>query len=296
MKNALIFAAAILSLNAMAQENVISFKLGSFTVSTLSEGQQNGKTSILIDAPRDILEKYAPDGTCPGGTNAFLIRTPDKTVLVDTGLGKNLFKNLETLGVAPESVEAILVTHMHGDHTGGMLKEGKPAFPNAEVYIARAEYDYWTSDEQMNLAPEGRRSTFLQAKAVAEAYKTKLHLFTPAVPCDKPTALFEGVGALDAHGHTPGHTAYLIESEGAMLMIIGDLIHCVSVQMPHPEIAVSYDSDPKQAIAVRKQFFDYVAYNGIRMAGMHIPFPGTGRLSFRDAGFSFSPLCSCEGF
>ena len=300
MKNSSLFslflAVLICSGNAVAQERVISFQLGLFTISTLSEGEQNGKTSVLIDAPQDVLTKYAPEGTYPSAMNAFLIRTPDKTVLVDTGLGRKLFDHLEALGVTPESVDAILITHIHGDHVGGLMKNGQPAFPKAKLYMAKAEHDHWTSESQMNLAPENRRGNFSQARAIVEACQSRIHLFEPAGLDDGGCVLFEGFRAYDARGHTPGHTVYLVESEDSCIMILGDIIHCMSVQMPHPEIAVTYDTDPAQAIATRKKFFDYLSLHRIQMAGMHTPFPGVGYVSPQNGGFSFAPLCLCEGF
>lgn len=128
-----------------AQENPlrITYPIGSFQVSTLSEGEQSGRSSLFIGATEEMLKRYTPEGTFPNAVNAFLIQTPGKTILVDAGFGRKLFDHLQALGVTPEQVDAVLLTHLHGDHIGGMLRDGKPAFPKADVYIAQAEYDYW---------------------------------------------------------------------------------------------------------------------------------------------------------
>ncbi|MDR2848886.1 MAG: MBL fold metallo-hydrolase, partial [Bacteroidales bacterium] len=186
---------------------VETFNIGSCKVSILSEGHNDGNTALLVGATPEVLKQYAPDGTFPMGMNAFLVRTPDKkTILVDAGYGRNLSDNLKTLDVTPEQVDIVLLTHMHGDHIGGMLKDGKVVFPKAEVYLAQAEHDYWSSDEEMNKLAENRRQGFLQARAVIQAYHSKLHLFVPAALGSVSTELIPGFTGIAAYGHTPGHT------------------------------------------------------------------------------------------
>lgn len=282
-----VFFSSFLANNIHAQEqefskqkNVITFAVGSYEITTLSEGQDNGDTKILIDASPGMLEKYAPEGKFPTATNAFLVKTPDKTILIDAGYGRKLFENLQSRGVTAEKIDVILITHMHGDHIGGLLKDGSAAFPNAEIYIAKAEYDYWMSD----LAKGGG----VQARTVIKAYQEKLQLFVPTEIETGGYELFPGVKAIATCGHTPGHTVFLIESDSAKVLVWGDLTHAMAVQMSHPEIAVTYDIDPRQAIVSRKKIFDHVATNKIPIAGMHIPFPAVGRVEkTTDGKYSF---------
>ncbi|GHT24866.1 MBL fold metallo-hydrolase [Bacteroidia bacterium] len=257
---------------------VESFAIGSFKLSALPEGHNNGNTALLVGATPEVLKQYAPNGSFPMGTNAFLVRTPDKTVLVDAGYGRNLLDNLQTLNVTPENLDIVLLTHLHGDHIGGMLKDGKPVFPQAAVYMAQAEHDYWSSDEEMNKVAENRRGGFLQARAVIQAYRSRLHLFVPAELGKASTELIPGVTAAAAYGHTPGHTVYLLQSGTSRLLIWGDLTHAMAVQMPHPEIALSFDVNPVQAVAIRKEILQYVAKHNIPVAGMHIVPPGMGKV------------------
>ena len=268
------------------QENVITFALGDFEITTLSEGQNEGNVKVLIDASPAILQEYAPEENYPSATNAFLIKTPDKIILIDAGYGRKLFDNIASRNISPEKVNIILLTHLHGDHIGGLLKDGKATFPNADIYIAQAEYDYW-----MNSKARGA-----QAREVIKAYKKKLHLFTPTEIETGGVQLFHGIQAISAYGHTPGHTAFLIESNDSKMLIWGDLTHAMAIQMPHPEIAVTYDTNPQQAIASRKKIFDYVTLNKIPIAGMHIPFPAIGNVKKEENGkYSFETLCLCLG-
>ncbi|MDR1199267.1 MAG: MBL fold metallo-hydrolase [Prevotellaceae bacterium] len=270
--------------NITAQENadIFKFAVGSFEVITLSEGQQKSGSSILIDATSEMIDKYAPDGTFPSACNAFLLKTPDKTILIDAGFGRNLFENLKSQNVTAEEVDIVLLTHMHGDHIGGLLHNGKIAFPNAQLYIAQLEHDYW-----MNI--DSRRGE--QAQNVIKAYKDKFQLFAPVDLQNSTNELLSGISAIAAYGHTPGHTAYLLKSENSQFLIWGDLTHAMAIQMPHPEIAVTYDVNPEDAVMARKKILEYVAKNRIPVAGMHIAFPAMGNVTEgANGGYKFTAI------
>ncbi|MDR0835555.1 MAG: MBL fold metallo-hydrolase [Tannerella sp.] len=274
------------TINLIAQENkdVITFVTGEFLVSVLSEKMSNGNSGILVGASRETLEKYLPDGTFPMEVNAFLVRTPDKNVLIDAGLGQGLTNNLKSLNVEPEQINVILLTHLHGDHIGGLLKDGKATFLNADLYLSQAEYDHWIKSDNK------------QALNVLTAYKDKLKLFVPEESGSKKNNLFPGFQGIAAYGHTPGHTAYLIESDKTSLLIWGDIAHVMDVQMPVPEVAVTYDSDAGQAIESRKKLLDYASKNKIPVGGMHIIFPAIGNVKAAQEGYEFTPFCECLGF
>jgi len=295
--SSLLAITVLFAATAQETEKVISFQAGDAIISTLSEGQQKNNTANLIGATPAIVEKYVPDGTYPSAINAFLIRNGDNTILIDAGFGRNLFDNIQSLKTSADKVNIVLLTHMHGDHIGGLLKDGKTTFPNAQVYLPQPEYDYWTSDVEMNRMPENRRGSFLSARSVIAAYKDKLHLFVPSeadVVADAKE-IVPGIKAIAAYGHTPGHTGYLLESAGYSLLVWGDLTHAMAIQMPHPEVAITYDVDPVKAVAYRKKILDYVAKNKIPVSGMHIAFPSVGNVKAAGEGYSFTPFCDCLG-
>jgi glyoxylase-like metal-dependent hydrolase (beta-lactamase superfamily II) len=263
---------------------VITFAVGAFRISTLSEGQHAGNTGMLTGATPDMLRQYYPDGTFPIETNAYLVRTPEQTVLVDAGYGKKLFANLQSTGVTPDQINAILLTHMHGDHIGGLLRDGKIAFPNAILYLSKQEYEYWL---------DGPNET---ARNVLAIYRDRLKLFTPEEPDSQTPNLFPGFQGIAAFGHTPGHTAFLLESGDARLLIWADLAHAMKIQMPHPEVALKFDVNPAQAVETRKRILNYVSENKLRIAGMHIEFPGVGDVTPQSqGGYQFTPVCLSEG-
>ena len=258
-------------LAALAEEDVLpgtfEFPLGDATVTTLAERQQAIGKEILVGATDDMLKRYAPTGSVPNAVNAFLVRIGGKKVLVDAGLGLKLLDNLKSAGVAAGDVDAVLVTHLHRDHIGGLLRDGAALFTNATVYIARREFEHWKQKGG-------------DAQKVAEAYSGRFRLFQPqALDAAGPAPLLRGITAFDACGHTPGHTVYLVEGRAKKLLIWGDLTHAAPIQIPHPEVAVTYDVDAAQAIEARKRILAYVATNAIHyVGGMHNAYPGVAYL------------------
>lgn len=293
MKNVLVFLVGLLIVNSTVHaqnETLFKHKVGDYEVFLLNETQRKADKSILIGATTEMLEKYTDAGTFPNAVNAFLVKTPEKNILVDAGFGTKLFSNLQSIGITEEQIDIVLITHMHGDHIGGMLRDGKISFPRAEIYIPQPEYDYWMSDAAMNSVPENKRGGFNGARKVIEAYKNKLHLFEPAELEEDTQNLFAGFQGLAAYGHTPGHTMYLLESGDDKFLIWGDLTHAMAVQMPYPQVAVTYDLDPETAIASRTFVLEYVVENEIPVAGMHVAYPAMGKIISNNEGYTFTPL------
>ena len=285
-----LFVMATFCTKVPTNENIFSVKLGDSKVYLLSEGHGNGNTGLLIGATPEITGKYAPNDSFPMATNTFLWQVNGKNILFDTGYGKQLFNNLQYLKVKPEDIDVIFITHAHGDHIGGLLRDNQAAFPKATLYMSQQEYDYWTNDSVANQMPEKYRSGFLTAQKAIDAYKDRLQLFEPNLinpPYDKE--LYPGVKAIAAYGHTPGHTIYLLESGKDKLLIWGDLTHAMAIQMPHPEVALTYDTDPEMAIRSRLSILEFVANQKISVAGMHVPYPSIGTIEKAETGYRFVP-------
>jgi glyoxylase-like metal-dependent hydrolase (beta-lactamase superfamily II) len=201
--------------------------------------------------------------------NAFLVQTPNRIILVDTGIGGtsgHLMKQLNDAGINPSKVDLILITHFHFDHIGGLTSsEGKKLFPNAVVRVSKAESDFWMRDA--SLIPENLRERAANIKAVLAPYvSTKSYL--PFLPYEN---LGEGIKAISANGHTPGHTVYSFSSKGKELWCIGDLIHFGLVQFSHPNVGITFDSNAQMAIGSRIDFFQRAAKAHIVLAGAHLP-------------------------
>ena len=273
------------AIQSFAQEtsNIFSNMIGDCEVILLSDGQSQGKAGILIGAEATMLEEYVPDGTFPNACNAFLVKTPEKNILIDTGTGAKLFENLAAIDVDPSQIDAILITHMHGDHIGGLLNDGQAMFLNADIYLAREEYYYWANNKAADLA-----------RTVIGAYQEQLKLFDTSSFNGEMNKIIPSVTAIAAHGHTPGHTMYMITSDGQQLLFWGDLTHAMAIQMPYPEVAVTYDVNPEQAVETRIKVLDYIAKQNIPVAGMHIPFPAMGTIKSEGTGYVFEKIKSNE--
>ncbi|MDR0828893.1 MAG: MBL fold metallo-hydrolase [Prevotellaceae bacterium] len=274
-KHTLLLIGIMATISACSQSVENGTAIGNYKIYTLSEGQQQGNSSILLDATPEMMAQAIPDGTFPNAVNAFLVQTPDKNILVDAGFGRLLFDNLKSIGLTATQIDVVLLTHLHGDHIGGLLKNGKITFPNAQIYIAKSERDYWAKTDNA------------LALNVLKAYEKQIVLFEPNDLGNIKTALFAGITPIAAFGHTPGHTAFLVESDSDKLLIWGDLTHAMAIQMPFPQVAVTYDINPKEAVTTRQAILKFVAENHIRIAGMHIAAPSIGKIEAKGDGFEF---------
>lgn len=212
--------------------------------------------TLFPDASDALMDSLGLAGGVPSTVSTFYVKTDGAGILFDTGLGatdSRLLSGLQTFGIAPADVKYVYLTHMHGDHIGGMLtQEGEAVFPAAEVYVSKPEYDYWMADKANR-----------QQVATMEAYKDRLHLFQFG------DTLPGGVVAMDAVGHTPGHTVF----QAGKLLVVGDLMHGAALQKVHPEVCATFDMDKEAAIGARRRFIRYAEENGLTMAGMHLPVP-----------------------
>lgn len=214
--------------------------------------------TLYPEVPDSLWEALGLQDGIPSGMNCFLLQTKGKKILIDAGLGapfSQLLPRLKELGVMPDSLQLIYLTHLHPDHIGGLLTNGNVTFPNAEVYINREEADAW-------LAMDGDRSNL--AKNVLEAYKAHLRLF------EAGDTLAGGVVTIAAYGHTPGHTVFQKDS----ILVIADLVHGAALQLEHPEYCPAYDMDADAARASRQRLLKYARENKLKIYGMHLPDPG----------------------
>ncbi|WP_207389295.1 MBL fold metallo-hydrolase [Marinobacter halodurans] len=272
--------------------------LGDFEITALSDGTVQLPVDKLLlntseDHVREVLHEHFLSAPLETSVNGYLINTGDKLVLVDTGAGSlfgptlgKLESNLEAAGYAPDDVDEIYITHMHPDHVGGLVANGKAVFPNATVRASQAGADYWLSQDQMDAAPEDQKDFFKEAMASLNPYVESRHF----KPFTGKTDLVAGIEAIPAHGHTPGHSIYRVESEGQSLVLMGDLIHVGSVQFAEPSIAIQFDSNPEQAVDAREKAFDNAVESRTLVGSAHLSFPGMGHLKDAGDGYRFIPV------
>jgi glyoxylase-like metal-dependent hydrolase (beta-lactamase superfamily II) len=225
----------------------------------------------------------------------FLVNTGKQLILVDAGAGTwwgegamgRLAGSLRSAGYTPEEVDIVLVTHLHSDHVGGLTtQDGKRVFPNADVYVAKAESDFWLSPEVAAKAPKDAQPFFQSAQAIAAPYikAGKWRTFSG------PEQIVDGMQLVPLPGHTPGHTGYEFSSRGQKILFWGDTVHAQRVQLQHPEVTAIFDIDQTAAAATRNQLLLRLAREDVLIAGPHMPFPALGRLRKEGSGYGWVPV------
>ena len=211
--------------------------------------------ALFGDVPDELVASLNIAEGIPSSVSVMLMEKDGQQCLFDAGNGNDdsrLLPRMKELGFSASDIDVIFITHLHGDHIGGLVKDGQPVFPQAKLYILSVELDAWTK------SPE---STPQNVKAMMEAYGEKLVKYT------LEDSLPVGVKAIAAYGHTPGHTIYRIDNK----LIVGDIMHGVALQMEHPEFCARFDMDKEQAIASRKAIMEMAKKEGLTMYGMHFP-------------------------
>jgi len=226
--------------------------------------------------------------------NAYLVNTGKNLVLVDTGAAKCfgptlgvIGDNIRAAGYDMAQVDTVLLTHLHGDHACGLVTaDGKAAFPNATVYVAKDEAAFWLSKEVAAKAPKESQPFFKMAQDAVAPYESagKLKQFAGG------ETLLPGVESALSPGHTPGHAGYLFSSAEQQLLVWGDLVHSHAVQFARPEVTIEFDVDSKRAIASRKKAFADAARKKLWVAGAHLPFPGIGHVRAERKGYAWVPV------
>lgn len=301
-----IFLALALSANAFAYAPMAKtmapgfyrFMLGDFEVTALSDGSVDlPMNTLLKNIEKFKAEKMLQSAfqKTPTSTpvNAYLINTGTKLVLIDTGaaalfgptLGK-LVSNLKASGYEPSQIDEVYITHLHPDHVGGLFTDNKTTFPNAIVRADQRDFDYWLSKENLEKAPADSKGFFQGAMASLESTKAAGKI----KPFDGSVTLVEGIKSVKTYGHTPGHAAYMVESKGQKLLLIGDLIHVGSIQFSNPAVTITFDSNSVEAFTERLKMFKEAAKEGYIVGATHIAFPGLGHLRSEAKGFEWLPL------
>ena len=234
-----------------------TLQVGEVKATWIQDVKSKQSPAIFPDASASLIDSLGLQDGIPSSISTFLVQTDSTVILFDTGLGKEnsrMIYLLDSVGVKPADIRYLYLTHLHGDHIGGMMNGNERVFPHAAVYLAKQEYDGW-----MQMADDKKA----QVVKTLNAYKAQLHLFAFG------DTLPGNVVALDAAGHTPGHTVY----QAGKLLVVGDILHGNALQLLYPEICPTYDMDKEKAIQTRKQLLEYAKANKLIMAGMHLPAP-----------------------
>lgn len=283
----LLSASQAVAAPAPAGSAAISVRMGASTLVALrdmlnvvpNDGSVFGKDVGAAKVAKSLADVGAPTDKVTLGVDALLVRDSGRNVLIDTGLGPKvggaLMASLAKAGVAPDTIDDVLITHSHGDHVGGLVTAtGTLAFPKAAIHMSAAEWAWMKQKGD---------------PALVATISTKVRIFQPG------GAILRNIVAVSIPGHTPGHVGYRIGIGSHHLMDIGDLAHSTIVSLGHPEWIIGYDNNGVEGRTNREAWLARLAKSGERVFSPHFPYPGVGRIVKRGSGYAWLPDITAIG-
>jgi len=273
------------------------FPLGDAEITVVSDGPLplGPPKGTFVGVPDEEVKKMLSDNfLSPDNVvleqNSPIVNTGDKLILFDTGMGtaKNFGpttgrqqKSMKEAGIKPEDIDAVVFSHAHIDHIGGVVDEGgKVLFPNAQYYIAQSDVDFWTDESK---AGGPLKDFIVHARKNLMPVRDRLVFFKDG------QEFLPGIQAISASGHTVGHTIFMVTSNGKSFVYLGDLTHHPVLLLEKPRMQFSYDTDPKQAAETRVKLLDMIAANKIPVMAYHYAWPGVGHIAKTAEGFHYYP-------
>jgi glyoxylase-like metal-dependent hydrolase (beta-lactamase superfamily II) len=279
------------------------YKVGSFEVTVVTDGAAANPLSdrYVVNAPKDevsaalVAEHAAPDKVTHAYT-PIVVNTGSKLVVIDTGTGLGAYQqskgaigqfhaNLAAAGIDKDAVDAVIISHLHGDHINGLLSsDNKLAFANAEVFMPALDVKFWSDDANAARFPEPVKGQFANAKRVLGALGSKITQY------EGRKELVPGITATPTPGHTPGHTSFIIASGSDQLLHQVDVTAGAATLFTRkPGWHFVFDTDAAIAEQTRRKFYDMASTDKVRVQGYHFPFPAVGYIEKDGAGYRFVP-------
>lgn len=272
------------------------FPLGKFQVTMVSDGPLplGDPTGAFLGASKEEISKMLTNSFLPPDNavleqNSPIVNTGSQLVLFDTGMGTQkmfgpttgrLIQSMREAGIAPAQIDALVISHAHIDHIGGMVNAANQRiFPNAKVYMSQADFDFWTDDKD----PKKNKDFVAHARKNLLPYRERITFFKDG------QEILPGITAISAPGHTVGHTIFMINSDGKQACFVGDLTHHQILLLERPRLEFAYDTDPKQSAETRVKMLDMLAKDRIPLMAYHFPWPGYGYVSKQGDGFRYYP-------
>ncbi len=280
-------------------EGVYRTRMGALDMMSVSDGFAQTpltdgfvRNASLEQVRQALRDANLPDDRITVPFTAVLVETNGRRLLFDSGNGQfgaltsgRVAANLRAAGIAPESIDAVLISHFHGDHINGLRnRDGTLVYPNARIHVPAAEWNFWTDDARRAAAPDKLKAGFQGVQRVFAPIAQQVQRFGP------DSEVLPGVRSMAAYGHTPGHTIFSMESGGQTWAYLGDVTNIAALFMRNPDWAVMFDMDPEMARQTRHRVLDTAVARGWTISGFHLPSPAIGRVKRRGSGFDFTPL------
>jgi len=276
------------------------FKLGSAECTVVTDGLLplgDPNTAFLKiskdEIARELRDNFLPTNSAVLEQNVLIVNFGDRVVLFDTGMGTDrLFGNstgkmlpsLREAGIDPANVDAVVMSHAHIDHCGGIIADdGSRNFPNAQYFLGEPDFAYWTDDAKIPANYPARPHFLDQARKNLLPVKDRTTFYKDG------QEILPGITALSAPGHTVSHTIFMIQSGKDQLCYIGDLAHHPVLLLEHPRTQFAYDTDPAQSAESRVRMMDMFAANRIPILAYHFAWPGIGHVAKQGDGYRYFP-------
>ncbi|MGL4813009.1 MAG: MBL fold metallo-hydrolase [Beijerinckiaceae bacterium] len=274
------------------------YKVGDFEVTAINDGffarplENFVRNAKLEDVQKAMGAAFLPTDKVPIPFTTLAINTGSKLVLIDTGNGNSgaptsgtWMNNFKAAGFSADQVDAVIISHFHGDHINGLrLKDGTAVFANAEIMVPSVEWKFWMDDANMNKAADAAKPGFVNARRVFDPIKANIKQF------DWGKEVMPGIEAVQADGHTPGHTVFAINSGKGKLMAMSDTTNHPALFVRHPDWAAVFDMDADKAKTTRRKLLDRVAADKMHVAFYHAPFPANGHIVKAGNGYDLVPV------
>jgi glyoxylase-like metal-dependent hydrolase (beta-lactamase superfamily II) len=281
------------------------YKVGTYECTSINDGARSFPMpdTFVRNVPKEEAlaaaeAAYMPKGMVTVPFNPQLINTGSKLVLIDCGNGIANFEptkgavgrtlqNLAAAGVDPKSIDVVLMSHLHPDHTNGIrAADGAMAFPNAEIMVPAKDWEFWTSEENAaKYQPnEMMKNYFANVKKIYNGIESKVTKY------DWGKEVVPGITSVEAPGHTPGHTAFVVASGNSKILIQSDVTNIPEFFLRNPDWHVAYDVDPVQAQATRHKFYDMASAEKALVVGFHFTFPSIGHVEKDGTKYRLVPI------
>jgi glyoxylase-like metal-dependent hydrolase (beta-lactamase superfamily II) len=279
--------------------SIYRYRIGEFEVTALYDGvwyrpidEKFVRQADYADVRREMSNAFMPEEKLATPFTTVLVNTGKKLILLDTGTGGQIAstagsfgKNLKAAGIDPKAIDQIVISHFHPDHINGIkTKDNTLIFPNAEIMVPEAEWAFWYDDANMRAASNGLKIVFHNVRRIFADIARDVTRYRPG----KDVA--SGIEAVDAAGHTPGHTVFALQSGKDSLMVLSDTTQHPALFARHPDWQPQFDIDGAQAVATRKRLLDRAAADRTLVTGYHFPFPACGHIVKTASGYEHVPL------